>query len=239
MFSLRKGLLIAVAGLGVPWITAGQEKPAIPIPDVIQKFAANESELVKVRASYTYRQDVRVQSLDKKNAVTGEHRVVSQFAPAASGNSIERVLEAPLDTLKGFGLTPQDMVDIRETQSAVLTTDEIEKYNVTYRDKENVNGTSCLVFDVKPKKVEKDQRYFEGRIWVEDRDYHIIKSNGKSVPDIQSNREENLFPRFEMNRELVDGYWFPKSIQADDTLQFSSGPQHIRQITIFENYRKP
>jgi len=77
----------------------------------------------------------------------------------------------------------------------VLTTDEIEKYNVTYRDKENVNVTSCLVFDVKPNKVEKDQRYFEGRIWVEDRDYHIIKSSGKSFP-ISRRTEKRTLPSF-------------------------------------------
>ena len=57
-----------------------------------------------------------------------------------------------------------------------------------------------------PKKIEKDQRYFEGKIWVDDQDLQIVKTYGKSVPDIRRRGDsENLFPKFETYREQIDG----------------------------------
>src|SRR5581483_7631048 len=82
------------------------------------------------------------------------------------------------------------------------------------------------------------ERYFEGLVWVDDRDYQIVKTYGKPVPDIRG-KNENLFPRFETYREQIDGkYWFPTWTGADDTLYFSSGPQRIRIIVKYENYKQ-
>ena len=99
---------------------------------------------------------------------------------------------------------------------------------------------TTFVFKVGPKTLEKGQRYFEGQIWVDDRDYQIVKTYGKSVPDIRSKKgDENLFPRFETYREQIDGkYWFPTWTGADDTLQFTSGPVRIRIIIRYENYKQ-
>jgi hypothetical protein len=87
--------------------------------------------------------------------------------------------------------------------------------------------------------MEKDQRYFQGQIWVDDKDLQIVKTYGKSVPDIKSKGQENLFPRFETYREQVDGkYWFPTYTRAVDTLQFTSGAQRMREIIKYDNYRQ-
>jgi len=239
MFSRHCGGLLTVVVLSLPFLTAGQENPSIPIPEIIQRFAANERELVQVRANYVYRQDISVQELDSKNKVAGEYHTVSQIAVDASGKATERILSAPASTLKSIALTPQDFADMRMTQAVALTTGDIEKYDVKYSGKDSVNGIPCYVFEVKPKKIEKEQRYFEGKVWVEDREMHIIKSSGRAVPDIRAANSENIFPRFEMYRERIDGYWLPSSVRADDTLQFSNGPIRIRQITTFDNYRKP
>ena len=54
----------------------------------------------------------------------------------------------------------------------------------------------CYVFDVAPKQFEKNKRYFQGRIWVDDHDFQIVKNYGKSVPDVHLNKkgkgQENL-----------------------------------------------
>ena len=90
-----------------------------------------------------------------------------------------------------------------------------------------------------PKTIEKDQRYFQGQIWVDDKDLQIVKTYGKAVPDKKTKNNENLFPRFETYREQIDGkYWFPTYTRAVDTLQFSTGAQRIRQIVKYENYKK-
>jgi len=102
-----------------------------------------------------------------------------------------------------------------------------------------VDEIDCFVFDVAPKTIEKGQRYFQGQIWVDDKDLQVVKTYGKAVPDIRGKGPENLFPRFETYREQVDGlYWFPTYTRAVDTLQFSSGAQRIRQIIKYDNYKK-
>ena len=101
-----------------------------------------------------------------------------------------------------------------------------------------VDEIECYVFDVSPRKIEKDQRYFEGKIWVDDQDLQIVKTYGKAVPDIKKKGEENLFPKFETYREQVDDYWFPTYTRAVDTLQFSTGPVRMREIIKYDKYKK-
>ena len=45
----------------------------------------------------------------------------------------------------------------------------------------------CYVFDIAPKKIEGKKRYFQGRVWVDDHDFQIVKTYGKTVPDIRKN----------------------------------------------------
>ena len=149
-----------------------------------------------------------------------------------------KIVSAPPDTLKRISLTPQDLQDMREIQPFVLTTDDIGKYNIKDAGKEKIDEIDCYTFEVEPKKIEKGQRYFQGKIWVDDRDLQIVKTYGKAVPDLCVGGDkcsENLFPRFETYREQIDGYWFPTYTRANDTLNFTSGKVRIRQIFRYAN----
>jgi hypothetical protein len=65
-----------------------------------------------------------------------------------------------------------------------------------------------------------------------------VKTYGKAVPDVRGKNGENLFPRFETYREQIDGkYWFPTYTKAEDTLNFSTGPQRIRMVVKYEDYK--
>jgi hypothetical protein len=212
--------------------------PPIPADEIIKKFSEKEREFRIARGSYTYHQTVRVQTLTASDRVTGEYYVESDIIFDSSGKRTERITKAPPNTLQTISLTPEDMQDIREIQPFVLTSDDISKYTLKYLGKEMIDEIDCFVFDVAPTKMEKNQRYFQGQIWVDDRDYQIVKTYGKAVPDLRKG-QENLFPRFETYREQVDGlYWFPTYTRALDTLQFSSGAQRIRMILKYENYKK-
>jgi hypothetical protein len=212
--------------------------PPIPADDIVKKFSEKEREFKTARGNYTYHQTVRVQNLNANDRVLGEYYVESDIVFDSTGKRTERITKAPPNTLQNISLTPEDLQDIREIQPFVLTSDDIGKYTLKYLGKEMIDEIDCFVFDVAPTKIEKNQRYFQGQIWVDDRDYQIVKTYGKAVPDIRKG-QENLFPRFETYREQVDGlYWFPTYTRALDTLQFSSGAQRIRQIIKYENYKK-
>ena len=215
------------------------EQPPVSVEEIIEKFAAKESEFRLARGNYTYRQDVKVQELNAVDRVIGEYHMISDilFEPGGRDRT-EKVVYAPLNTLEGIVLTPQDLDDIRDIQPFVLTTEDLELYDVEYLGKELIDEIDTYVFQVGPKVIEEDERYFEGQIWVDDLDLQIVKTFGKAVPDIVDGDQENLFPRFETYREQIDDYWFPTYTRAVDTLNFSNGPKKIRQIIRYENYKR-
>ena len=137
-------------------------------------------------------------------------------------------------------ISAEDLQDLREIQPFVLTSDDVGKYKLTFAGREKIDEVSTYAFDVTPKTMEKGQRYFEGKIWVDDRDFQIVKTYGKPVPDIRPSKggQENLFPKFETYREQIDDYWFPTYTRAVDTLEFSTGNQKMREIVRYTNYKR-
>ena len=137
-------------------------------------------------------------------------------------------------------MSPEDIDDIRHRLPFVLTSDEIPEYQILYVGQQQEDELHCYVFDIAPKEIVGKKRYFQGRIWVDDRDFQIVKTYGKTVPDIRKKKgQENLFPKFTTWREQIDGkYWFPTYTKADDTLHFSSGDVRIREIVKYSDYKR-
>jgi len=213
--------------------------PDIPIDQVIKKFGDRELEFKKERDNYTYTQTFVVQTIDFDGRPDGEYRMTSDILFTPEGKRYEKVISAPPPTLERIQLSQQDLDDVEHVQPFVLTSDELPKYDVTYVGRENIDELGTYVFDVKPKKIEKNQRYFQGRIWVDDRDLNIVKTDGKAVPDIIKHGQENIFPRFETFRENIEGhYWFPTYTRSDDELHFSTGAVHMRMTIRYANYKR-
>jgi hypothetical protein len=218
-----------------------REPPSIPIEQIIQKFGDRELEFKKERDNYTYNQSFVVQVIDSDNQVAGEYRMTSDILFTPDGKRYEKITSAPPPTLEraGLSLSQQDLDDVEHVQPFVLTTADLPKYDVKYVGREHLDELSTYVFDVGPKKIEKNQRYFQGRIWVDDSDLNIVKSDGKAVPDIIKKNNENIFPRFETFRENIEGhYWFPTYTRSDDVLHFSTGAIHMRMTIRYANYKR-
>ncbi len=219
---------------------AQQQAPSIPVEEIIQKFAAKEKAFKIARDNYTYKQTVKIMELSADGVQGGTYEMTADVIFNSTGTKrVEKVLYAPQPTLRNISLSPEDEHDLREIQPFVLTSDDIAKYNVRYLGRQKIDELTTYLFLVGPKTMEKGQRYFEGQIWVDDRDYQIVKTYGKAVPDNKKKGQENLFPRFETYREQVDGkYWFPTYTRADDTLNFAIGPQRIRIIVRYQDYKQ-
>lgn len=213
--------------------------PTMPIEEIIQKFAAREAEFKLERDNFTYTQTFVIQTLDTSGRPDGEYTKTTEVVFTPSGKRFERDTYAPVPTLERITLSQQDLDDLEHVQPFVLTTTELPKYNIKYVDHEPLDELTTYVFDVAPKTIEKNQRYFQGRIWVEDKDFEIVKTDGKAVPDIRKKGEENVFPRFETFRENIEGhYWFPTYTRSNDILRFSSGDIPIRMTVKYENYKR-
>jgi hypothetical protein len=227
---------------------AGALNPAQPQgitpQEIIQKFAAREELFRQARNNYAYTQDITVQELDG-TTVTGEFRLVQDITYDDKGNRIENVTFAPQTSLRELTLTREDFEDFRYKMAFIMTTADLPQYNVLYVGQQHLDEIDAYVFDVAPKTIVKGQRYFQGRIWVETHDLQIVKSCGKTVPQIiantkkKKNVQENLSPNFVTYREQIDGqYWFPTYIKADDTLHFRTNDVHMREIIKLTNYKR-
>lgn len=206
---------------------------------IIQRFAAREAEFKRERDNFTYTQTFVVQTVDSSGQPDGEYRMTSDIIFTESGKRYEKVTNAPPSTLVRADLTEQDLADLQNVQPFVLTTDELPKYDITYVGRQKIDELSTYIFEVKPKRIEKKQRYFQGRIWVDDADLEIVKTYGKAVPDISKHGNENFFPRFETYRENIEGhYWFPTYTHADDVLHFTSGDIRIRMTVRYKDYKR-
>jgi hypothetical protein len=174
--------------------------------------------------------------------VTGEYREVFDVTYDNQGRHLENVTYAPQNTLTEISMSPEDLQDVRHLLPFVLTSDEIPEYDILYVGQQQEDELHCYVFDIAPKKIEAKKRYFQGRIWVDDKDLQIVKTSGKTVPDIRKKDNENLFPKFTTWREQVDGrYWFPAYTKADDTLHFRKAAiqdVHIREIIKYTDYQR-
>jgi hypothetical protein len=224
-------------------LNTGQPK-GMTTQQVIDKFAAREAVFKDARNQYNYTEDISVQELDG-STVTGEFRLVQDVLYDDKGNRIENVKFAPQPSLRQISLSPQDYEDFRNKMPFVLTTEDIPKYNLLYVGTQKVDELETYVFDLAPKTIEKNQRYFQGRVWVDGKDLQVVKTCGKSVPDTRAdnkkkkNVQENITPKFVTYREQIDGeYWFPTYTSSDDVLHFRTNDVHIREIIKYTNYKR-
>ena len=216
------------------------DPPKIPADQIIQKFAEREAEFRKERDNYTYTQTFVIQTIDEYSGQPdGEYRMTSDILFTPEGKRYEHVTDAPAPSLQRITMSQQDFDDLEHVQPFVLTTDELPKYTVKYVGQQQLDDLNTYVFDVGPKTIEKNQRYFQGRIWVEQKDFAIVKTDGKAVPDIKKHGQENVFPRFVTYRENIEGhFWFPTYTHSEDTLQFSTLSVRIRMTVRYENYKR-
>ncbi len=216
------------------------EPKGISVEEIIKRFASKEKEFKEARDQYTYRQDVKVMTLDG-DTPDGVYQQVFDVTFDDKGRKIKNVVFAPQPTLQRIQMTEEDFDDIENRLPFVLTADEIGEYDILYIGQQKQDELNTYVFDVTPKQIIGKKRYFSGRIWVDNHDFQIVETYGKTVPDIHKGKrgQENLFPKFTTWREQIDGqYWFPTYTRAEDTLQFSMGGVKIREIIKYTNYRR-
>ncbi len=239
------GILVLIFGL--PALAQRGDGPLDPSPpqgitadEIVQRFAAKEKEFKEARENYTYTQDITVQALDG-NTVTGEYREVFDIGFDDKGRRYETVRFAPQSSLdkSGIGLSKSDLDDLRYHLAFVLTTDDLPLYEITYVGRQTVDELQSYVFDIRPKRMEPGKPFFDGRMWVDDRDFQIVKVRGKRPDTVNKKGQGERFPTFTTWRQQVDGrYWFPVYTKADEVLEFGQGDVRIREIIKYSNYKR-
>jgi hypothetical protein len=221
-------LLLAIPGLN---LRAAED---VDPEEIIKRFAAKELEFKAVWEQYTYTQHILFQILSFEGDVQEEQEMTVEVYFTSDGKRKTRTLEER-GQLRSLRVSKEDLDDAIYRQPFVLTTLELPNYRIEYRGEKLIDELYTYEFDVEPRKIEKGQRYFKGRIWVDDIDFQIVMTQGKVVPDYSNNK----FPKFETVREQIDGdYWFPTWTEADDILQFGQRRVRIRELITYGNFKK-
>jgi hypothetical protein len=262
LFQLSASPAVAVAAVPNPDATSGgaadPQEPAgfgpldtTPPTDVtpqqiIEKFAARESAFNLARQNYTFRQTVKVDTLaEDTNRIDGEYQQVTDITFNRDNKREEHVVFAPQNTLERVMMTPADFDEIEHRLPFVLTTEDLPKYDVTYLGRQHVDELDTYVFSAAPKVLEKNKRYFQGKVWVDQQDFQIVLVNGITVPQDKRKGHEDLSPPFTTYYEQVDGkYWFPTYTKAEGNLHFVaqsgalSQDVHMRNVVKYSDYKQ-
>lgn len=218
----------------------------ISVDQIIKRFGEREAEFKQARDDYTFRQSVKVDTIDDDTGkVDGEYQQVTDITFTPDGKRDERVVFAPANTLERVMMSPTDFDEIEHRLPFILTTEDLPQYDVKYIGKQKVDDLETYVFEAGPKQIVKGHHYFQGKIWVDQQDLEIVLINGRTVPQDTRVGHEDLQPPFTTYYEQVDGkYWFPVYTKAEGVLHFQaqkdalSQDVHLRSVVTYTDYKR-
>jgi len=210
--------------------------PQAEVDRIIKAFTTKEVQFRRALNEYSFKRDAILQSIGMGGQITGEYHRVSFFTFDDRGGRYEKISYFPMPSFSA--VTQEDLEDLGGISPFALEPSKIAQYNIKYVGREKIDELNLFVFDVSPlvmpdaKKTK--ERFFIGRIWVDEQDLQIVKTKGKGVPETKINK----FPIVETYREQIDGkYWFPTYSYADEELVFEKGePLHIRMKVRYSDF---
>jgi hypothetical protein len=94
-----------------------------------------------------------------------------------------------------------------------------KRYEFTYVRREFLGESRCFVFDVRP--IREGKEGFIGRIWIEDRDYNLVRFNGASLgfgETLSSMLKRKLSLHMDGWRvNVAPGVWVPSYVYSEET----------------------
>ena len=253
-------LVMAAAGQAVAALPPRQAEEQQPtsVAQVVDHIVARESQLVELLGKYsprveTYIQEFRQNRKGGPPVIAGDDYFLGRLEvregviersflarPQKKGRALSEALpRGPLARFFSFQFEPSlfaspIFLDISRFNR--------EHYQFKFVRREFLGEVRCLVFDLWPRPDVEEGGLFQGRIWVDNHDYQIVKTCGRNVTDTHAkkkNEQENLTPKFVTYREQIDNvYWFPTYTTANDALHFKGGDVQIRVIIKYTNYKR-
>ena len=197
--------------------------PPLPEAEILQRMAANEDLMKKEYNSYNFTQTIRIEELDNP---AGKFTVIGEVYTKPTGERSFKTVKQPESDLKQTHFTLADVRTIASFPLFNLTSDELQHYNFKYAGQDKLDEINTYIFQVKPKLLSRKDWYFEGVVWLEDRDYAIVKSYGRFVSEIVGNGTKLPFTYFETFREnFQEKYWLPTYTRSDESMPQKDGTE--------------
>ena len=230
------GLLCLGMSLAAVPAFAKKEKPLQLVPlspdqkQMVTKAMAQEKETVKQIAKHTpvvqtYIQNMRPDPMEYQVPVSDQYIIGRvDFGKTFSNEEYDSkatkrgLLQGSLKYVTGLSkafelsYSPTGFMDMMFIDPTGF---DFQHYDVTFVRREFVGNVRTAVFDVKPKSKAGAGRFF-GRIWVEDRDNHIVRFNGTYTSN--PNDEDTHYYHFDSWRSnLQEGVWLPSVIYTEES----------------------
>lgn len=226
LFVLLALTVIATAAWG--WSDDDADAPAGPPParieQITERVFVQEAKLVDTMHSYsplveTYIQrlkpDVYLWTIPDKDRyflgrmVLDDKQMGNQ---AFKDHNKARFMTRVIDRLDSFYRINYKQ---RSFMQMVFLNDGFDKehYDLKYVRQQFLGEVRTLVFDVVPH-PHADESRFQGRIWVEDQDYNIVRINGTYGP----NTDANFYFHFDSWRlNMQPGLWLPAYVYTEES----------------------
>jgi hypothetical protein len=202
--------------------------PPIPELEIIHKLATNEDVMKNVYDTYTFTETVRVEELSDPG---GKFTATGEVYTKTEGGRYWRLTKPIASNLKVTNFTLEDIRTIATIPLFFLTTGEVGNYNFKYAGQDKLDELNTYVFQVKPKELSRKRIFFDGVIWVDDRDLAIVKTYGKFVSEITGEGTKLPFSMFEIYREnFQEKYWLPTYITSDDYIDRKDSQVLLRLV---------
>jgi Peptidase family M48 len=228
---LLVGLMLAVTSLAFAGQKAAPTAPATTAFDrVIDRVIAREAENNKALRSYSPLVETYLQSM-KADPEVGMVPVNDQYylTRVSFGKTLEDI---NFHAQPGFlsramhGVTKDFRNEfISSGFNWMMTVDmrglDREHYSYDYQGREFLGDVRCIVIDITPKPHSGTGR-FRGRLWVEDKDFNIVRFNGTFASNMR-----NQYLHFDTWRlNMTPGIWLPAYIYTED-LEPAHAKSHI------------
>jgi hypothetical protein len=204
---------------------------------IIDSFIQRENQLIKALQNYSPRMEIYIQKVrpdpelgavpDGDYYFLGQVRlqrnravVVRSFLKGAGpGSGMLKDVSSPVSHYFSLQFSPTTFYFSLTMDNARF---DRQHYDFEPVRQEFLGDLRCLVFDVKPKHRGRggflshrgDVGLFEGRIWVEDHNYNIVRFNGTFTPAPAN----SVYYHFDSWRENVQpGLWLPVYAYSEET----------------------
>ncbi len=216
---------------------AGGQKPS---PDeILQTVAAKGVKLIDALREYTYYAELTIQTVSDADVITGEFYRFTVISFDAAGNRRDKILENRSSLPGDSHIGTNAANNLTRVYQFIITPDTLALYEFSYVGREHVDELDTYVFDVKPKAKMPDpeksaERYFKGRVWIDNQDMCVVKVSGEALPEQNTHRT----PRFETYFQNQGDFWFPAYTSADDEVRMGRRLTRVRVTVRFSGYKK-
>jgi hypothetical protein len=220
----RSSLTVIAIVFGAVSLTAQQPANTITIEEVADRVLRSESGLTARMRAFKPIVEVYLQNVEAHDRLgtvpikdeyhLGQFEWTDTQGPTLKRLVPDRTNRSWLSRPFGVQLRPDGFTSMAVPDWRLL---DIKRYEFKYLRREFLGEVRCLVLDVQPRGNPQDG--FTGRIWVEDRDFNIVRFNGitRGLPGSTLAVKRFWFNVDSWRINVSPGLWLPAYVYAEQT----------------------